>query len=473
MNNEDRAVHPYWNLLIEWLSGHGMDISQDKLPVQARSSPGAGYGLLALRSIEPSTPLFSIPAKALLNSLTLEPHYPPTRPKLTCTQFVSLHLLLHRPMKGHASSDPLFGPYISVLPRDFDSHPLTWLWKKEHINCGTTSTLEAQLVDALPSRILVKLDKIANLFEVDFKRIQAYLQSNPTLLTGRDPDVTQLEPDYLWAWLNVNTRCVYHRLAKSRSNPDNMTLCPILDFANHTISPPYTMPKPTQSEIWDTGPLGRRKFGDNFVLLSPSTATTSPHEEIFLRYGPHSNSTLFAEYGFVMAPSPNDASDETSGGEIELQGVIETLFLKRGSVGSWMKEILVVEGYWGDWTMHCTPKPAHPSYRLITALRIYHLLPLSTDIIPSNADHLLEEWRNTTLGKRTLSPQTTKPFGEQRCCKSGEAGINRTRKVEIEIDSQNPQFVVDSAKVSIETLWREEIDVATAVMRSLENNEEF
>lgn len=128
--------------------------------------------MFALRPIEPSTPLFTIPAKALLNSLTLAPHYPPSHPKLTCTQFVSLHLLLNRPSKGQASSDPLFGPYISVLPQDFDSHPLTWLWKKEHTK---ENLLEVQLIEVLPSRILAKLDKIGNLFEIDWNSIKTYL----------------------------------------------------------------------------------------------------------------------------------------------------------------------------------------------------------------------------------------------------------------------------------------------------------
>ena len=38
---------------------------------------------------------------------------------------------------------------------------------------------------------------------------------------------------------------------------------------------------------------------------------------------------------------------DLSGGEVELDGVIEALFNKRGLLDLWMKEILVVEGYWG------------------------------------------------------------------------------------------------------------------------------
>lgn len=42
-------------------------------------------------------------------------------------QIISLHLLLHKPTGEEDSLDPVFGPYISTLPRDFASHPLAWL----------------------------------------------------------------------------------------------------------------------------------------------------------------------------------------------------------------------------------------------------------------------------------------------------------------------------------------------------------
>jgi hypothetical protein len=129
-----------------------------------------------------------------------------------------------------------------------------------------------------------------------------------------------------------------------------MTLCPILDFANHTTRAPYTTPKPTNAEIWNTGPLGKRKLGDNFILLSPSSATTLPNEELFLRYGAHPNSTLFTEYGFVNTSKLADGADDSDDyhdPQIELEGAVERLFVKRGAVGAWLQETLDAEGYWG------------------------------------------------------------------------------------------------------------------------------
>lgn len=104
------------------------------------------------------------------------------------------------------------------------------------------------------------------------------------------------------------------------------------------------MPRATQAELWDISPSSRRKFGDDFVLLSPTSSTPS-NEEMFLQYGVHSNATLFAEYGFVNWL--DSEHDNASGCELELGKVIETLFSEREPVGSWMREVLIEEGYWG------------------------------------------------------------------------------------------------------------------------------
>jgi hypothetical protein len=143
----------------------------------------------------------------------------------------------------------------------------------------------------------------------------------------------------------VNTRCIYHRLAKTRSSPDNLTLCPILDFANHTYSEHHTYPRATQAQAFDTGPSAKRKFGEDFVLLSPSTSTVVAGEQVFLRYGMHANSTLFTEYGFVNVVDWHNLPESFSA-EVEIDSYVEALFERRGEVGSFMKDVLLEEGYW-------------------------------------------------------------------------------------------------------------------------------
>lgn len=53
----------------------------------------------------------------------------------------------------------------------------------------------------------------------------------------------------------------------------------------------------------------------------------------------------------------------------------------------------------------------------------------------------------------------------------GEAGIEKMQRVED--DNGNAQTWFEAAKNSIEMLWREETRVAAAIIRSLEDNEEF
>jgi len=121
-----------------------------------------------------------------------------------------------------------------------------------------------------------------------------------------------------------------------------MTLCPILDFANHTAISPFVFPKATHGELWDTGPSPKRKFGDDFTLLAPTDGFTAAGTQLYLRYGLHTNATLFTEYGFVNRGPREDVSDEAI-----LDSLVEDMFQRRGELGEWMKTVLTDEGYWG------------------------------------------------------------------------------------------------------------------------------
>ena len=131
-----------------------------------------------------------------------------------------------------------------------------------------------------------------------------------------------------------------------------------------------------------------------------------------------------------------------------------------------------------DWTLHSTPKPAHPSYRLITSLRLYHILPLSAYTIPTNPEQLIDRRRDTTLGKQPcisaeneiLWRKTLLEVCEGVLSKS-QAGIEKIQRVAD--DDGKAQTWFEAAKKSIEMLWREEMRVAAAVIQSLEDNEEF
>ncbi len=87
---------------------------------------------VSLRLVQRGTTLFKVPSTALMNRTTVAKLYPQLhKRKLSATQLISLHLLLHKPSGDDDSSDPAFGPYISTLPREFSSHPLTWVVKQK------------------------------------------------------------------------------------------------------------------------------------------------------------------------------------------------------------------------------------------------------------------------------------------------------------------------------------------------------
>lgn len=447
------------------------------LPVEPREIPGAGYGLVAVRRIPPATPIFIVPASALLNCNTLQPHYPP-KPVLSGTQLVSLHLLLYRPLDHLPSTDPLFGPYISVLPSSFHAHPLTWLWK-ERVERNENS-VESHLLALLPPRVVRDLERVATTFYADWEKVSAYLQENSHVqakMSYRPAEApvsnVDLQRNFLWAWLNVNTRCIYHRLKKTQSDPDNMTLCPILDFANHTTqSTPLSTPK----NVTNVAP--GKKGTEDLTFLSPGDNWALPGQELFLKYGSHSNCTLFVEYGFLTRATERELLEGTAQADVDVGQAIEWLIEGKGNLGLWMKDWLEAEGYWGNWSIHTSPAPAHPSYRLITTLRLYHVLSeLGADSdLPENSDEVLDEWRKATLGEREIISEQNEALWKATLLSICNAIIREAEAGVVQVKRRASECTVDWGKwmyENIEMLWKEELHTAKAVVRCIEEDVQF
>lgn len=165
-----------------------------------------------------SSPLLTLPSKAKINAETLR-HYPRSN-LLSATQLISLHLLLHRPVDGRESEDPSFGPYISMLPRDFGNHPLTWI---VHQTLGVASSEECKLMNLLPPSVLAELLLLEKRFRTDWEAVRQYLvrsaytiqmQGGGLIYFGQDglPGLLQLRRsegvhsemilDFMWGWIN-------------------------------------------------------------------------------------------------------------------------------------------------------------------------------------------------------------------------------------------------------------------------------
>ena len=117
---------------------------------------------------QPLEALFVVPPSALMNVKTLSPVYPGSK-RLSAHQLISLHLYLHKPPdNAKGSTDSLFGTFISILPREFDSHPLRWLVHKG-------SELESALLELLPCSTRFVLDTLEERFKRDSSAVTKYL----------------------------------------------------------------------------------------------------------------------------------------------------------------------------------------------------------------------------------------------------------------------------------------------------------
>ncbi|EMD38538.1 hypothetical protein CERSUDRAFT_135411, partial [Gelatoporia subvermispora B] len=474
-----------WERLLQWLKNvHGMDTGPDGLLVECKEVEGAGRGLIARNPCPPSSTLFTIPAKALVNVNTLAAVYPTEQCKLSATQMISLHLLLHRPASEKNSLDPLFGPYISTIPRDFASHPLTWSLEQRLTGIIVP---QGRLLTLLPPSVSAALTALNRRFSGDWSVICNYMRENVSVLalstSRQDIQAERLESpddelmrDYLWAWLNVNTRCIYYRIRpQSKSDPDNMTLCPILDFANHHWGRTQIVPV-IDSDIWAVPP--GRKAGDDFQFLSTADGTIQEGQELYLQYGHHSNRTLMTEYGFVNRFTTDAVASGQFSAEVDVQDIMEALFLRRGgSMNTLLRTILEDEGYWGDYTLHSSPSPAHPSYRLISALRLYHALENWHDreLDDSELTDVVDKWRDVLNGQAFSISDSNETMWRGTLLDMCEDIAQRAREALMRCEGVAPEKMGwwGWAVGNIGTLWQEELEVAQAVACSVRAGEEF
>ncbi|KZT26214.1 hypothetical protein NEOLEDRAFT_1132222 [Neolentinus lepideus HHB14362 ss-1] len=248
-------------------------------------------------------------------------------------------------------------------------------------------------------------------------------------------------------------------------------MCPIFDFANHCPDPPHLLPLPSNAEIWGTGSK-REPYG----LRTPADAHFEKGQQLFIQYGVHANKTLFAEYGFVNVLPEGHVREGKVSGEVDVQDIMERMLLERGAAGKWIKGALEDEGYWGEWTLHSSPTPAHPSFRLISALRLYRSIPQTSTAIPRNPDKALDAWRDTLMGRQdSISPENEQAWRRTLVEMCREIVERARRNLQDLADNGGKAqgewraFVHDCVK----TLWREEFEVAEAVVESVQNGEEF
>lgn len=132
-----------------------------------------------------------------------------------------------------------------------------------------------------------------------------------------------------------------------------------------------------------------------------------------------------------------------------------------------------------DWTLHSAPEIAYPSYRLITTLRLYHIFSADdvNTVLPPDSDHIIDIWRDVTLGKRDAISQENESRWRltlERLCNDVVQDAKRglIKVCDIQVGDEENGWV-EFAKVFIEMLWREEMDVGCAVLQSLKEGADF
>lgn len=89
---------------------------------------------------------------------------------------ISLHLLLHKPTEDEESLDPVFGPFISTMPREFDSHPLSWAI--ETLSGSKEQELSDLLLGLPPQDVLIALESLKKRFLEDWSDVSGYMVSS-------------------------------------------------------------------------------------------------------------------------------------------------------------------------------------------------------------------------------------------------------------------------------------------------------
>lgn len=222
-----------------------------------------GRSLVAAVDIEPNERLIRIPHQALLNIKTVE------LPLCDAGAQAKLALFLAQAKENHLHE---WHAFTDLMPKSFSSIPLTW----EYGSAPSARAAAAFFQDPVCAAAVAKQ-------KAQFTRDYTAVGSSIAL------------DSYLWAWLCVNTRCLYDHLS-DKNEADNLTLAPVIDFLNHTSNPQLAC----STEF--------SRAGDMEIKSSCAYPAGS---EVYITYGAHSNLFLLCEYGFTLPSNPEDFIDIT------------------------------------------------------------------------------------------------------------------------------------------------------------------
>lgn len=272
------------------------DSAYVSLKIQVKHVKDVGRGIYATDKIERNERLVRIPSSYLLNFTTVVAHITAHNPNVVLTdsifgnlhipppnfdavgqfyakleystltalssfQIVSLFLVLelHRPSL-------FWKPFMDMLPEvdELGLSPLVWTIRKDP---------EAdKLTSLLPRSARKHAEAIHDRFSKDMDFVESLLQGTNFFTVDR----------FLWAWMCINSRCLYLEMPLGKSTTDNFTMAPYIDFLNHLCE----------------DQCGIKTDSSGFFVYTSTSYKQG--DELYFSYGPHSNEFLLCEYGFVL-----------------------------------------------------------------------------------------------------------------------------------------------------------------------------
>lgn len=326
--------------LLQWANASSNEQSKASnaayvsLKLEVKDVENVGRGIYAVQQVQRNERLVRIPHSFLLNFTTVVAHItkhnslivlsdpifsnlqiPPaklddvgkvyskftyeTLTALSSFQIVSLFLVLESQRPGS-----FWGPFMDMLPEteEMGLSPLVWT-VQQHPEAEKLTSL-------LPRSARKHADAIHSRFVKDMAVVEALLKETDYFTTDR----------FLWAWMCINSRCLYLEMPLGKSTDDNFTMAPYVDFLNHLCD----------------DECGIKIDTSGFHVYA--STQYKPGSELFFSYGPHSNEFLLCEYGFVL--------NENKWNYIDVSDYIMPLFLPKHV------DFLKIKGYYNDYTIN-------------------------------------------------------------------------------------------------------------------------
>lgn len=269
----DKYCDIYNVAFIQWLKENGF-VNKS---LQLSHFYDTSRGLRAKINFKENDVLISIPKQLLISTGTVESSFVGKLMRkfnktISCIQCLSIFLIVENYKKENSK----WYQYIQSLPKSYTN---SLYWNEADLHC---------LPVFLQNNILQDQRKfISSLAEI--KTLIKYLLKNLAFEKNIFTD-----DNFRWAYSCINTRCIFMKQIKTPSfvdeSSDTFVLAPFLDLLNHSSNVSVHAEFNTLNDCYE------------IVTHCPY----NKYEQVFINYGPHDNSKLLTEYGFIVSSNKNN-----------------------------------------------------------------------------------------------------------------------------------------------------------------------